>query len=380
MCKTGGKRCDTHKDGSKATVTLTSKITAVQEAIVRKIFVILKKEGKGLDAPAHEEVVSYAETGKFLTKYNPDITERQKKSLMRQFEKSKQEEPSGPLFHAWKHTMPEVVRRTRKTMMATGLAAGILMTSACGGNPGGNTLETTAPPTTAPTTIAATTAPSAEPSMTAIPGTVINGMPTKKELASNSKGEYIQTTISPNDPAFKFNPATVDQSASVYSPEEMTAVQKQVATFVAEETIDSNINGTSNPKDLQGWWNKNKDKFDTSSQQEMHDVLMSNDTTKAIVFRAQFREGKYDLNYGKDAVHVTSRSMTPTKILGGTLKGKEAMSIDFDINFSLAAKVDGKVVNENTSGIASYTMLKDPASGKWFISGFNNTFNTTSLK
>lgn len=379
MCVKGGKRCDTHKDGSKATVTLTSKIAEVQEAVVRKIFVILKKEGKGLEAPEKEEVVTYAETGKFLTKYDANMTERQKKSLMRQFDKSKEEEPSGPLFHAWKHTMPEVLRRTRKTMMATGLAAGILFTSACGGTPGGNDIQTTTPPTV-PTTISASASPSAETPKGNVPGSVINGIPTKKELGSNSKGKYIQTTISPNDPAFTYNQAIVEQSAFKYTPEEITAVQKQAITFIAEETIGSSLNDSSNAKDREDWWNRNKDKINPDNAAEFHSALISGDTTKPIVFQASFREGKYDLKYGEGISHVTSQSIRPTQVIGGVIQGKEAMKIVTDVNFNLAADIDGVMKDENTTGQVGYTFTKDPASGKWLISGFTNTFNTTPLK
>lgn len=98
------------------------------------------------------------------------------------------------------------------------------------------------------------------------------------------------------------------------------------------------------------------------------------------MFPSQFRTGKYDLRYGKDVTHVLSQSITPTYVIGGELDGKKAMKIEADITFDLAALVDGQVKNENTVGTIGFTSTKDPTTGKWRISGYNNTFSTTPLK
>lgn len=389
MCQTlaqGGKRCDTHKDGSKATVSLTSFIADVHEKIVRKVFTSLKKEGKGLESPEKEEVLSYAETGKFLTKHDPNIPERQKKTIMNQFDKAKEEEPSGPLFHAWKHTLPETLRRTRKSLMAVGMAGAIMATSACGGS-GGQTVDHSPSVVPSSPSISQTATPSADPSAipsisSVKPGETINGIPTKTELANDGKGEYIQTTISPDDPALKYNPSIVDPGATgVYSPDEIAEAQKFAVTFIAEEGIDSTLN--NNPGDeatQEAWWAKNKDKFTAADQPEIYRILKSNDPNLPLVFRGQFRStGKYDLASGPGATHVYSRTITPVSIKGGVINGQKLLGLQAKVDFALNANVNGGTVKEATTGLVSYTMTKDD-SGKWLMTGFESKFTTTPVK
>lgn len=389
MCQTlaqGGKRCDTHKDGSKATVSLTSFIADVQEKIVRKVFTSLKKEGKGLENPEKEEVLSYAETGKFLTKHDPNIPERQKKTIMNQFEKAKEEEPSGPLFHAWKHTLPETLRRTRKSLMAVGMAGAIMATSACGGT-GGQTVDPSPSVVPSSPSISQTATPSATPSSipavpAVTPGATVNGIPTKTEIANDGKGQYIQTTISPDDPALKYNPAIVEETASsAYSPEEITDAQKFTMTFIAEESIDSTLNNNPGNAEVQeAWWAKNKDNFDPAYQAEAYNDLKGNDPSKPLVFRGQFRDGKYDLTSGADQAHVYSRTITPTRVLGGVVNGRQLIAFDAEVNFAMNAKVNGAVTQEATSGLVSYTLGKNESTGKWQIVGYTSNFSTTPVK
>lgn len=385
MCQTlaqGGKRCDTHKDGSKATVSLTSIIADVQEKIVRKVFTSLKKEGKGLDNPEKEEVVSYAETGKFLTKHDPNIPERQKKTIMNQFEKAKEEEPSGPLFHAWKHTLPETLRRTRKSLMAVGMAGAIMATSACGGTTGPSIDHGTPVPSSSPS-ISQSATPSANPTPISSnsPGAVINGIPTKPEISNDGKGEYIQTSIAADDPALTYNPAIVDPSASSYSPEDITAAQKVAITFLAEEGIDSTLN--NNPADVanqEAWWAKNKDRFAPAHQDTIHNAIIANDPNQPIVFRGQHRAGKYDLASGPSSTHVLSRTITPVAVKAGNINGENLLGVQSKVDFTLNAVSDGAPAKESVSGTVSYTMVKDSSSGKWLIAGSSAQYTITPVK
>lgn len=383
MCQTlaqGGKRCDTHKDGSKATVSLTSRIADVQEKIVRKVFGALKKEGKGLESPDREEVESYAETGKFLTKYNPDIPERQKKTIMNQFDKAKEEEPSGPLFHAWKHTLPETLRRTRKTMSAIGVAGAIMATSACGGGTGGTGLPASPSETPSSPSISqsATPSPSVEPGGT--PGSSIKGILTKSELASNEKGQYIQTTIAETDPAMQYNSGVVDPSAStIFTPEDITKAQQTTMKFIAEETIDSSLNNSSDPAAVDQWFEKNKDKITPEYQAQFYDIMKSGDSSRPLVMRGEFREGRYDLAYSPTSTRVLTRDINITKVDGGIVQGEKIVRFAAKVNYSLGASVDGKVIPENSSADLVFNMKQDPA-GKWVIVGYTNTISTTPVK
>jgi hypothetical protein len=385
MCQTlaqGGKRCDTHKDGSKATVSLTSRIADISEKIVRKVFGDLKKEGKGLEAPEKEEVVSYAETGKFLTKYNPDIPERQKKTLMNQFEKSKEEDPSGPLFHAWKHTLPETLRRGRKTFGAIGVAGVIMATSACG--PAGDMNNPAPSPSV---TI------SAEANST-VAGTVVNGIQTKKELANDGKVNYVQTSIADSDFASAYNPLIVtDIALKLHTPEELAEGQKVASRFVTEEVIDSTLN--DNPSDqetINKWVEKNRSKFDPEQidgfikslqtpAKNLENPSATSGTSSVrqdtFLIRGSYREGKYTLVNGNNQTRVLSRTITPTAIRADTIGGKPYVEYESTIRVAYGVKINGVLSQEIVTGTVQTTLRKDPASGNWLIAGATNKFDIT---
>lgn len=371
MCQTlaqGGKRCDTHKDGSKATVSLTSLITAVHEKIVRAVFGDLKKEGKDLESPEREEVVSYAETGKFLTKYNPDIPERKKKTLMRQFEQSKDESPSGALFHAWKHTLPETIRRSRKTFGAIGVAGVIMATSACG-----PAVDNNNPPPSPSVTI------SAEAKST-VAGTVVNGIPTKGELANDGKGNYVQTTISSDDPANSWDSMkTTTKAHGLFTYDEFADGQRFAAKFVAEEVLDSEINDNPGNKEvIDRWVSKNGDKIDPAMRQAFVDSLSAPVANKEdFLVRGTYRQGKYDLVSGENQTRIASRTITPTAVRGDTINGKNYVEYEFDVNTTYNVKIDGRDAKEGITGKIQIIMGKNTTTNQWEIAGANNTFQVT---
>lgn len=212
------------------------------------------------------------------------------------------------------------------------------------------------------------------------PGDVIKGIPTKTELANNGKGDYIQTTISDDDPAMKFNPAlvTTPEASKLFTNTEMEEAQKFAMRYIAEEAIDSQINDNStDTKNIDDWWAKNKDKMAPQYQEEFLATLKSEDLTKALVFRTNFR--KYSLDYGKDKARVFNRKLTVDKIQGGTVKGMNVLVFDASGSFSMSAVVGGKVKPEDTSATFKLGVLKDPATGKWVIGGVQNTFKTTPV-
>lgn len=376
MCQTkaqGGKRCSAHMAGSMATVSLTSRIAAVQEKIVRKVFGELKKEGKGLENPKQEEVVSYAETGKFLTRYNPDIPERQKNTIMKQFDKAKEEKPTGAVFHAWNHTLPEVLRRTRKTMAATGLAGALMFSSACGGSAGINNETTPAPEPT--TTISASASPTASPSPTEDANSnIIDNVPVKEGTVSDGIGEYRQTTIGDDEAAMKYDPSKATEFAkSNFTPEELEAVQKQSVRFLAEEGLDSTANG-SGQAGFDAWWKKNENLVHPSQKDVIYNAETTSPEKAGIVLRSTWREGKYGFDYSEQT-RVKNRNITVTGIDGGNAPdGQPYVTVKANVAFQSPILVEGRQANESVTGTTSYTYLKD-SDGKFKIAGYNVMYN-----
>lgn len=192
-----------------------------------------------------------------------------------------------------------------------------------------------------------------------------------KGKAHDGKGEYLQTTIAANEPALVFDPETVkEDTGEKFSVADMTEAQRVVVTFIAEETIDSTLNG--NPKDpaaIDAWWAKNKDKFVADSDDE-YESLSSPDPKQNLVMRGLHRDGKYDLAYGPDKTHVLSRTMTTRNIRATDIVGPGGLSIVVNVEFGLAAVVDGKEVEEKNEAQMGYIMQKDPATGEWLIAAY----------
>lgn len=274
-----------------------------------------------------------------------------------------------------KNKLGASVRQTVSVVCAVGMLVAL---SACGVESGKAQAESDAQPST---TAAATPSATAKTGVKA--GDVINGLPTKKELANDGKGDYIQTTIAPDDPALAYNPAIVNQEEDgLFSEEEIKDAQKFVITFLAEEGLDSTLNDNhADPAAQDAWWAKHKDQFDPLNQAELLADVKSNDPNKPIVFRGQFRQdraNKYSLVHSSDVTHVYSRKITPNEIKTGIRNGQKLIGIHSDVDFSMNAVVDGKTVVEATSGKVGYTVTKSPE-GKWLITGYNSRYTTTPV-
>jgi hypothetical protein len=270
--------------------------------------------------------------------------------------------------------------------MSAVCAAGVIVAlSACGVDGGKAQAEPPASASTAPTT-SATTSATATPSSAGVKaGDVINGIPTKKELANDGKGNYIQTTIAPDDSAFTFNPAIVSQEEpALFTDAEIKDAQKFIVTFLAEEGLDSTLNDNSADAAAQeAWWARNKEKINVSDRDELYRDVKSNDPNKPIVFRGQFRQdtdtsNKYSLVHGDNVTHIYSRKITPVEIKTGERNGQKLIGVNTQVDFSMNAVLDGKTVVEASSGKVGYTVTKSPE-GKWVITGYYSNYTTSPI-
>lgn len=264
----------------------------------------------------------------------------------------------------------------RMATMAFVIGSVLLLTTACGS---AEPVPTATPVASASAVATDTVTPSAVASpanQSALAGTVINGLPTKKELAKNSKGSYIQTTIADDDPALTYNQAIVDTTAFKYTPEEIAAIQKQFVTFAAEEVIDSTLNDMPTMEDRKEWYERNKEKVEPSYQEDFQVPLFGADNTRLAVFIPNFRHG-YQLKYGEDVTHVASRDITLTRVSAGEIGGMEAILFEGTLRFALNAQIGEQTGQENTTGTLSITYVK--VGDKWLMSGYNNAFSTAPL-
>lgn len=370
MCQTkaeGGKRCAAHMSGSTATVTMASIIADVEEPVVKKVFTSLRKEGKKLPAPTPEEVYALSENNAMMAKFDPSIPDNRRKKLVEKWENAKSESPDGGTFHAWRHTLAETFRRGRKIISAVGIAGALVFTSSCASS---GALTSSQPTDTAtPPSVSQTATPSASPSATPAPlaaGIVAKG------VANDGKGEYLQTSISDSDPAMTYNPAIVDDAAKAnYSEADIAEAQKTAVRFIAEEAIDSSVNGGN---DVDGWFAAHKDQILPANQPIMLQDMKSD---KDILARERWIANRpgYSYLHGATTPRIQSRTITPKQVSfvqSGNLQG-----IMVDTTASWSMKVTGGSHSgvQSTTAELSFAVAKD-VDGKWKIAGYDTNYHT----
>lgn len=230
----------------------------------------------------------------------------------------------------------------------------------------------------------ATPSASTSPSVAAIPsgpkpGDVINGIPTKKELANDGKGSYIQVTVAEDSPLFDYKPSAVEGTATaLFSEAEIVEAQKVAMKFAVEEVLDSTMNG--NPTDVatkEAWWVKNKEMYHPSVQEEIYADVLGNKDEKPVVYRGNFRKN-YDLAYGNDTTHLASYKLGLTRVAGGEANGVPGLGFYFTSTFSMNANVDGNKTVEASNATHSLSLVKD--NGKWLIVGYELYYKTQPVK
>lgn len=187
-------------------------------------------------------------------------------------------------------------------------------------------------------------------------------IPDTGEVMDNGKGKYLQSTINDDDPAMKMNRQLfLSDATAIYSEEELHEAQKTVVRFIAEETIDSTVQGGGNAEE---WFAKNKDRFTPEYQPEVQKALK--DSKSAFLINSEIRdEAGYDLKYDEKSVRVENRSILLKSI---TKASNDRINVSADIKYKLKTN-DNK--SETVSGEVSYIVTKT-SDGKWLISGHKN--------
>lgn len=365
----GGKRCAAHMSGSMASVSMASAMSGIKEEFVRKVFSMLNKEGKHLPLPSEEEIVAFARNNQFISRHDVTIPDNMRAKLVKQWQKAEQESPSGGTFHAWKHTLVESVVRWRRTASVAALGGVLAFTSACSGGAINN--DNSPVPTSSPTSISQSATPSAPPAE--IPSGIGTPAPTGVAV-SNSKGSYLQSTISDDDPAMQVDPSKVDPSLSSTDPADIQAAQKTIVKFTAEEGIDSTLNGGGDNVDQ--WWEKNKSRLAPAYHSDMLGTLKEG---KPFVMNEKWQEayeGKYSYITDAKKPRIYDRKITPT-VLWSPTPGTVAIQMDVEYKMPVKPGV-GKTGTgiQTTAGTMTYSATKD-ANGNWLIDGYDHNMKTT---
>jgi hypothetical protein len=253
----------------------------------------------------------------------------------------------------------------RRFLTAAGIAGALIFTSAC---------SSSVP------SASDTSGPSGSASATATPSPValLPGGLVAKGVANDGKGDYLQTSIADTDPAMRYNPAIADDAAKAhYSEAELAEAQKVIVRFIAEEAIDSTLNGGT---DIDGWWAAHKDQIHPANQDGMLQDLKTTHGN-SVVARELWMADKPGLSYvhGADTPRVTQRTITPSKLRfveDSTLQG---VMLDTTASYEMPVAVDGKRKKvQSTAANISFAVAKDAADGnKWKIAGYQTDFTTT---
>lgn len=178
-------------------------------------------------------------------------------------------------------------------------------------------------------------------------------------IVNNGKGSYIQTSINEDDPAMKYDASLPTLAVKAkYSDEELEKAQQSVVKFIAEQTIDSTVQGGGSGDE---WFEKNKNliapEFHTEAKK------LANDKKSGFIIDNPNRSG-YELKYDEGDVRVSSRKIDITKI---DLASKDRPIISANMEYALKTN-DGKF--EKASGTASYAVTQ--IDGKWLVSGYES--------
>ena len=192
--------------------------------------------------------------------------------------------------------------------------------------------------------------------------TSIPKIPDTGEVMDNGKGKYLHSTINDTDPSMKLNRELFTSDIKdLYTEEELHEAQKTVIRFIAEETIDSTVQGGGS---VDQWFEKNKDRFTPEYQPEVQKALK--DPNSAFLINSDIRSAAgYDLAYDEKSVRVEKRSIMLSNI---SKASGNRINVSADIKYKLKTN-DGKT--ETGSGQISYIVTKSP-DGKWLISGHKN--------
>jgi hypothetical protein len=219
--------------------------------------------------------------------------------------------------------------------------------------------------------------PSPVPTATIIPPVKkINGVPTLPIVVNNGRGDYLQSTILGSDPAMKYNPKIVDEQATALADSknlDLSSMQTLVVKFVAEEGLDSTLNGGG---DVNAWWENHKDVIAPESQESILTKLRNTDGTNTLVATGAPRVGKYDFTYGKDNTRISHRSIDVNSIKVSATNPKE-FSISITATYAMNITQNNHDGVENDEASLNFTVRPGAVPNQWFITGYDNKYKTT---
>jgi hypothetical protein len=269
--------------------------------------------------------------------------------------------------------MVEKMKNLPRLSLTSILAASALLATGCSGNgmqaaPVPSATESPAPAASA--VVDATAAPTTAPAVSLPAGIVAKG------VANDGNGEYLQTSISDGDPAMQYNPAIADDAAKAhYSAADLAEAQKVAVKFIAEEAIDSTLNGGGT--DVDGWYATHKDQIHPVNQTMMLQDLKSENDILARERWITSRPG-YSYVHGATTPRIQSRTITPTKLRFVVNDNLQGVMLDTTASWTMPVTGGSHTGIQSTTAEISFAVAKDPADGKWKIAGYSTNYHTAA--
>jgi hypothetical protein len=257
----------------------------------------------------------------------------------------------------------EILNKTVALCLTAVLVAGLTSCSA--------TATETSPTASAESPTAAATE-SAAPAPSAAPA---NTIPVSG-VTTTSKGQYLQTTFDASEEAWDLDPAIVDPSAAAVDPAELLEGYRHILKFLAEEGIDSPLNGGGQtPAE---WWADHEQDIAETFREKLRQETI--DENKQFVVRetgVQQYEG-YSYVYDPARTRLTSRSIAPSKVWLVDTIGTIAVESHVKYEFAVLPKPGTTAeLRQTSSGTMAYSARKDLVDGKWRIDGYLHEVATT---
>ena len=231
----GGKRCLRHAAASVGMVRLAEAKTGLDRETVYETLKELNKEGRKLEAPELKEVNEFLNKEEFVVKHDPELSERDRKLILKNLQKAKDEAEkqgvTGGAFHAWKNLLKRSVAKIKKPIIALGVIGALSFSLAgCSGS-----LKNDDTPKPNPTSTSVATEDCANQEI----GDVIG-----KQDVKEDDGVYCHVGIDPNAAALKKNAKAYDSATFTnlgISEDKGYEFQKKTVEFFASEGLDSTI-------------------------------------------------------------------------------------------------------------------------------------------
>lgn len=199
--------------------------------------------------------------------------------------------------------------------------------------------------------------------------------------AQNAKGKYLQTTVGNIEDEAGYDPklAQIDP-ASKFTADEVKFVTDLAVRYIATEGIDSVLQDSNDPADVEAWWEANKYSYAPEIQGGVYEAAKTN---QAIVVRG----GLSDVDpsgltywYDESSPRIESRNNKLNWVKVDSERPDIIQtSSTIDYNIWGVDKAKGKHLIHVTGEYRLAVRKEASAPGEWVIAGMHLDYKSTPL-